>query len=417
MGLDCLTLNHVLGFMNRASPLVSAIFVFSCRAKATGLQMTFVGMAKHIAMNNDVLSEILLCLPVPSLLRFRAVCKTWGNIIDSQPFQKLHTHNNDKSDDMVHLQLTHSNEQDKLCLQVTFPNLVNRVQKELSIKLQCDRKSLMLVDAVKGLICINPTMFQVPVAICNPFLGKLKLLPLKASSPSKCSYTMYRRKVAIGFDEDYKVVQLLSCGQHRYFHAQVFSKSTDSWRELADIVIEDLAIDLVVPIKSGCKNGYFVHWYAYLRKVGGDVERKILSFDMKNEVFREITLPVGYPYIHLVIVRGKALRVHTVSHIFAEDEHSFRLFDFLTCGSDNLVKIYESRCAGSELSWKHVMNVRVPLSGSEVPLCRTCCVFFMHQSGVFVYDYSARKFICKHSVSEVICMDEIVEYRGSFISV
>ena len=101
---------------------------------------------KHIAMNNDMMSKILLCLPVQSLMRFRAVCKTWGNLIDSQRFQKLHTRNNDnnKSDDTVYLQLTHSNEQEKMCMQVTFPNLVNRVQKELSIKLQWDRKSLRM---------------------------------------------------------------------------------------------------------------------------------------------------------------------------------------------------------------------------------------------------------------------------------
>ncbi|XP_042027363.1 putative F-box protein At3g47150 [Salvia splendens] len=149
-------------------------------------------------MNNDVMSEILLCLPVQSLLRFRAVCKTWGNLIDSQRFRKLHTHNNDsnKSDDMVNLQLTHSNEQDKMCLHVTFPDVGHRVQKELSIKLQCNRKSLLaykferfnvlslrLVDTVKGLICINPTNFRVPIAICNPFLGELKLLPLLKHLP------------------------------------------------------------------------------------------------------------------------------------------------------------------------------------------------------------------------------------------
>ena len=382
-------------------------------------------------MNSDVLSEILLCLPVQSLLRFRAVCKTWGNAIDSQSFRKLHTHNNDsnKSHDMVYLQLIHFSEQDKVYLQVTFDNAGNRVEKELSIKLQGNWYSQLaydlddqfndfsprLVDAVKGLICFNSTELRVPIAICNPFLGEVKPLPLTPSNPSNYSCKICSRMVAIGFDEDYKVVQLLSCFRHPYLHAQVYSKSTDSWRELADIVINDVDFRLVCPIKSGCANGYFAHWYAYVKKAGGDLVWKILSFDMKNEVFREITLPKYYTYIYTNI--DVRTRTHTcVSQIFAEEERLFRLFDFPIHEGDNLVKIYESRCAGSELSWKHVMNVRVPFSGSEVPLCRTCCVFFVHESSVFVYDYSERKFICMHSVSEVICMDEIVEYKGSFVS-
>ncbi|XP_047962807.1 uncharacterized protein LOC125207479 [Salvia hispanica] len=292
-------------------------------------------------MNYDIMPEILLCLPVQSLMRFRAVCKTWGNLIDSQRFQKLHTRNNDnnKPNDTVYLQLAHSNEQDKVCLQVTFPNVGHRVQKELSVKLQWDRKSLLaykfdcfnvlslrLVDAVKGLICINPT--------------------------------------------------------------KLYSKSTDSWKELGDVIIDGLRFDFVIPIKSACKNGYFVHWYAYVKRVEGDVQ-KILSFDMKNEVFREITLPEDNTYTYTNIV-GSTRRLY--SQIFAEDEHLFRHFKFQIRGSDNSVKIYESRCEGSELSWNHVTNVRVPLSGSEeVPLCRTSCVFFMHKSSVFVYDYSARR--------------------------
>lgn len=87
------------------------------------------------------------------------------------------------------------------------------------------------------------------------------------------------------------------------------------------------------------------------------------------------------------------------------------------------MSIYESRCEGSELSWNHVMSVEVPLSSSGVPMCRTCYVFFVHKSGVFVYDYSAQKFICRYSISDflydcrkVISIDGIVEYKGSFVS-
>lgn len=66
-----------------------------------------------MAINNDAVIEILLHLPVRSLLIFRYVCKFWCDVIDSTRFRELHTelhinnnNNNDKSDDAVYLQFT-----------------------------------------------------------------------------------------------------------------------------------------------------------------------------------------------------------------------------------------------------------------------------------------------------------------------
>ncbi|KAL1557183.1 F-box protein-like protein [Salvia divinorum] len=386
-----------------------------------------------MTMNYDVLTEILSCLPIKSLLKFRVVCKIWCNIIDSRSFGKLHAHN-DKSDDMVQLRVARSNEHDKVCLKVTLPNVGNQVQKKRLMNLQRNWKSLRsyeadpwfdlleknrhkvvpfkLAEAVKGLICMYPYRFGVPIAICNPFLRQLKLLPLTASSLfiSGCEIDM--RSVAIGFDEDYKVVQLLLCLKHSCLHAQVYSRRTDSWKELAD-----LEFNSVIPIKSRCKNGYFAHWCV---EVQGGIVSKILSLDMKNEVFRAITLPKDYTYCSSVDL------ANPISWIFAEDDHSFRLFDITDFRHDNIVRIYESRCEGSELSWNHVMEVKVPFMGPE-ELCRTGCVFFMYRPIVIVYDYRAHKLSQHsklqfgydrraHNMTEWINMDRIVEYKESLLS-
>ena len=76
-------------------------------------------------MNNYVVTEVLLHLPVESLLRFRAVCKFWCDIIDCTPFRKLHTdlhtnnnNDNDKADDAVCLQSTLLDKRERLKLYV-----------------------------------------------------------------------------------------------------------------------------------------------------------------------------------------------------------------------------------------------------------------------------------------------------------
>ncbi|XP_047959867.1 F-box/kelch-repeat protein At3g23880-like [Salvia hispanica] len=353
-----------------------------------------------IQINIDVLIEILLCLPVQSILRFRAVCKSWGHIIDSPSFRTLHTRNN-KSDDTVTLQVY----------------ATNFSQNKLSIKFQHNGKSLMsyeaeslthssfkLVGAVKGLICINPNKFRVPIAICNPSLGQLKLLPLTIPSTSK-SCGICWREVAIGFDEDYKVVQLMSCPKHRHVLAQVYSRRTGSWRELARDdggLLDTLHSFSPCPIKSWCKNGYFAHWRVYRLKVGGRIVQKILSLDMKNEVFHTIRLPADYTYYY--------------DSIFADDERSFRRFVLHSHTRLGLVGIYESRCERSELSWNHMMDVEVPFSNLDfgVSLWRSGCVFIKYCRSLFVYDYRAHKFICKHvHPAELV---GIIEYSGSFVS-
>ncbi|XP_047947705.1 uncharacterized protein LOC125193833 [Salvia hispanica] len=387
-------------------------------------------MSEYIAMNKDLLVEIFLRLSVQSLLRLRAVCKSWCHIIDSSAFRKLHIHNdnnNNKSDDGT------------VYLRVTFPKVV---PNKLSIKFHHNGKSLMSyesehssdkmiswVGSVKGLICINHKNFEVPIAICNPFLGQLKILPLTTTSTSSCE--ILHHSVAIGFiDEDYKVVQLLMCKKHRRLHAELYTSRSDSWSELTgdwcDLGVldgVDLEFSYISPIKSWCNNGYLVHWLleyygTYCTKT---ISVKILSLDMKNEVFQTVTLPTNYRLAFRNPFRNPIF-------VFAEDEHSFRCIDFLQVSKrSNTVDIYESRCKGSELTWNHVMDVRVP---TAVPLWRTGLVFLEHERGywspwssyasigpdlrgAFVYDYCARKFICRHVLPP---QSRIVECRGSFVS-
>ncbi|KAL1541583.1 F-box/kelch-repeat protein-like protein [Salvia divinorum] len=347
-------------------------------------------------MNSDLLSKILLCLSLPfqSLLRLRVVCKFWRDVIDSPDFKKLHTLT--KADDPVHIQVS----------------FLNVVPNQLSIRFQHNMKLLMscrsdhfngfslyygrsdylvrLVGEVKGLIGINPTGVNVPVAICNPYLGQLKFLPLTTSSDSLC--VLVERSVAIGFDEDYKVAQLMWCYKHRGLHAQLYSRRTDSWRELADGgILDDLTLYSIQPIKSACKNGSFAYWRVNQR-VNGDIVPKILSLDMRKEVFRTITLPSG----------------HTgTSSIFVEDEHSFRMFEFM----NNRTIIFYSRCEGRQVMWKQTMGEKLP---SDVPSWSTSFVFLEHEGFEVAYDYRARELICK--LSEDFLGPKVVEFRATLIS-
>ncbi|KAL1568222.1 putative F-box protein [Salvia divinorum] len=308
-------------------------------------------------MNNDVLTEIFLRLPVKSRLRLKVVCKFWCHLINSsQPFK-------------VGLQFSPYPYNSKI--QVKFKN-----------------KSFSAQGPVKGIICICTNHME-PEALCYLFQGQLKPLP-PSTYPDSCGISS--PDVAVGFDgdDDFKVVQLMPCWEHNRLHARLYSRKTDSWRELAgDGVVDDLHYNSVIPIKPlGGNDGHFAHWRVNSRKVGGGTVSRIVSFDMKNEVFRTMRL------------RSDNVSVYRFSTIFAVDDNSFQRF-YIPPFS-RYVDICKSRCEGKELSWNHVIRSVELREVCMIPHCvfwefykDIGYVFLEHDGRVFIYDHLAREFVSK----------------------
>ncbi|KAG6384853.1 hypothetical protein SASPL_153672 [Salvia splendens] len=365
-------------------------------------------------MNNDVCTEILLHLPVESLLRFRAVCKFWCYVIDSPSFRELHINNNNNnnvSDDMARLELYFNNGQLRV-LHNTKPLLTYKSDQLMGYEFSSylDHQGLVrLYGPVMGLACIYDTQLRKPIAICNPCLHQLKLLPpITTSSYSKpyrpCKIS--QREVAIGFDEDYKVAQLLLCSGHFCLHGLMYSRKTDSWKDLAG-VNGNLKILSISPMKQVCENGRFAHWYVVSATGYSRAEAYILSLDMKNEVFQTIRLFQGHWNSTDIVVT-----------YVAEDEHSFWRLDLPRDPSRNRVTIYrsssgESRYRGRIISWAPLMNVQFPFSGELGLWRRTSCVLFKYWNYMFVFDYRACKYsywpCCNH-------FPVLFKHRCSFVS-
>ncbi|XP_047963545.1 putative F-box only protein 11 [Salvia hispanica] len=372
-------------------------------------------------MNNDVVTEILLHLPVRSLLKFRAVCKFWCDVIDSTRFCELHNelhinnnNDNDKADDAVCIQFTcvENSGELKLSTELIYNGfLISFDLPSFDLEdrriMEDPNRCLEVAGAVKGLICISDVHIS-SIVVCNPFLGQLKILPLSPHNPCHlCGRIMRYQQVGIGFDEDYKVVQLLCCiRDHGCVQAYLYSRRTDSWRELA----LDQELSTYPFMKSSCRNGSFVYWLGWRT---GDPSTVILSFDMKNEVFRTFTISSQG------LMRGCKL------DFLAKDDCSF--FLFVSC--IDVLKVYESRVEGNELIWTLVTNLVTNMELAvirDLPLWRgddfavlkklDCAVWRLLLLGdrvsLLLYDCRAREFIAR-LLPEI---SAFVEYEGSFIS-
>lgn len=269
----------------------------------------------NTSMDNDAITAILLHLPIKPLLRFRTVGRFWRDIIDSPSFTKSHAREHaerDGDDDKVLLLFTFVRDRiseismmfldngksfndfpafekffNNDLMPACFLNDYGREKTEYG-------RFIRVVGPVNGLICIHHRQSNGPIAVCNPSVGKIYVLP---ESPT-CSFYKYPkivcRDVGISYDNvvpDYKVVQLLSCRGHRRLHASIYSRTTNCWRELlARDAVLDQDVYVQKPIRSSCQNGSISHWQA-VRAVGEDCDHVILSFDAKNEVFRTLEMP------------------------------------------------------------------------------------------------------------------------------
>lgn len=390
-------------------------------------------------LNKDVVTKILLHLPQQSLLRFRAVCKFWCDVIDSLPFRKSHIQqhaNNNYDDDTVLVQFKYLRDgiskpsilvdtgKSSLKSYDDFPALEQFFNDNLRpgyIETEPGRfvtessRYVRVVGPVNGVICIHRKQPNGDIAVCNPSLGQIKMLPLYPM----CYFSSHRG-VGIGFDDvvqDYKIVQLLSCDVHRRLHASLYSRATNSWRELGDVLDQYLLIK--EPIKSSCRNGAVAQWRA-IRVVGEgrhpSLEHIILSFDMKNEVFRSFEV---LDYASLVSL-GKVkifARGDTFVLFISDSNMSYTR----TRKPFNWMRLLEARLEGNNtLRWDYVKQIGpfqrfIPRSKT---LWRSDCVVwnqFSTKNKLVFYDYCDEKIVGSFEI-DYCSKFKIFEYKGSFVS-
>ncbi|KAL8479354.1 hypothetical protein ACS0TY_026281 [Phlomoides rotata] len=283
--------------------------------------------------NHLLVTEILLRLPVQSMLRFRRVCKSWGNIIDSSSFR------------VSYVQNLWKNNADRFPALQEFFNWNN----------------LFVVGPVKGLICMASSIhMRISIVIYNPCLDKIKILP---ESPIWSSLgNEYRREdcirnIGFGFDnvtKDYKLVQLL-CSQEGPTLVEVYSGTANTWRTLVtDSTLDDeLILFNILRIKSSTytKSGSSSHWRAQRRTEHRDyTEYVILSFYMHNEVFKTISYPN---------LEDRDVDVLGSSVVFAKDDDSFALFVYTS--DFRRLEVWELESRDNKRGWTHVRDINVKL--------------------------------------------------------
>ncbi|KAL8096468.1 F-box protein CPR1-like [Apium graveolens] len=232
-----------------------------------------------------LIAEILCCLPVKTLLRFRCVSKLWCSLIDSPRFVKSHLKRSIESKTntgvIIGGHITYS-------VPLDFGSLDNATAVEIDEPLKTLLRDTQAVGSCNGLHCLFNIV--VDMFLWNPATRKcIKLppVPTEFRGPLDFGRGSY---CGFGYDavnDDYKVLRILRPDDKNFsgYKVTVYSLKNNSWRRLQDL---SSYFGLVGP--WGMFVGGAVHWIT-VKPWGSEICPSILAFDVGAENYKELQMP------------------------------------------------------------------------------------------------------------------------------
>ena len=226
---------------------------------------------------DELVSKILVFLPVISLLQCKLVCKTWLSIISNPQF--------------IETQLIESRKKQSSLLHV-FRNSIF-IDDYLYV-LNFFNWSIERVCSCNGLVCVSNKATDV-IYLGNPMTRRFKKLPPPSQQPDSDDFLL-----GFGFDDisnDYKILRISQVYElegvdddgydieYCAFGAEMYSANDDSWKQIQiPETLEYFPFSRFV-----CVN---LKGSRVLYMEGQD---ELLSFDLHDEVFRVYRYPISYP--------------------------------------------------------------------------------------------------------------------------
>ena len=239
---------------------------------------------------HDVVIDILTRLPVKSLIRFRCVSKSWYSTITDPLFITKHLNLNSKAKSLS----SYNNHNDFL-LYTDHKQLYTAACNDdptLTLTEVCRFQipfPVDMVDYCNGMFLIFRSRGTL-IYLWNPSIQKHKMLMLADGRNGFSLGLAYHFQ-----NNDFKILKIVCNNKGPRFEAKVYALSTDLWRmiEFSVELIPNLGSILDIQYEPFLFFNGDLHFMAYTRGKN-NTNNFILSFDVNDEIFREIRLPENY---------------------------------------------------------------------------------------------------------------------------
>ncbi|XP_047254707.1 F-box/kelch-repeat protein At3g23880 isoform X1 [Capsicum annuum] len=228
----------------------------------------------HPVIPDEIMTDILLRLPIKTLSKFMCVSKSWNQLIYSPYFVNTHMKLNSH-----HRVLFRGRNGDfKFCSLLPLFNRQQTVEELIDV----DSPTLeeFIVGSANGLICLVNLKFE--AYIWNPTISKSKKL-------LKSTWGSFSTKYGFGYDElhdDYKAVFVDYYFPSFHNVVNIYSLRTDSWTTL-----DDQLQGIYLVNNSGIFVNGKLYWLSSSTLTYYIVCR-IISFDLADETWGSMELPI-----------------------------------------------------------------------------------------------------------------------------
>ncbi|XWS66120.1 hypothetical protein CRYUN_Cryun05aG0172900 [Craigia yunnanensis] len=245
----------------------------------------------------DMLTEIVLKLPVKSIIRFKCVSKTWCDLFKNPSFASQHLSLSKKNNYLL-VDYHDSNNEDKVVMHLfVYQTLVS--YHDLHQQLPNHFTDMHISFCVyNGLFCL-PDRITSRITLWNPATREFRILPeCNQNIPPKVENC--RHILGFGLDplsDDYKVIYIRTYvdreKKRRGRHHAIYRMSTDAWRVLEEDDVRFFKDLHICPnYSNACVNGVY-YWQVSKLLHSGLLDYKVLAFHLGTEVFQLIQSPLS----------------------------------------------------------------------------------------------------------------------------
>jgi F-box interacting protein len=256
--------------------------------------------ASYDSLPDEIVTQILIHLPIKSIITCTSVSKTWKSIIQNPTFISIHLHLSIKSNNNLNfltlftpqnkeVYALHSDDDDDFTEHTRFDFPHKPINSKIIFR---------VVGICNGLVCISDDLHgnTNQLFLWNPCVRKFVKLPLPNVT---CQLGKKHGSIGFGFDaktNDYKVARVVYLEVDPNIlkerpKVEVYSLSTCEWRIITAALPPICTLNLIEGREPQAFVNGAIHWIAFRGTGGVRLGAFVLVFDLGDEVFREIPLP------------------------------------------------------------------------------------------------------------------------------
>ncbi|XP_058722461.1 F-box/kelch-repeat protein At3g23880-like [Vicia villosa] len=230
----------------------------------------------------ELIREILLRLPVKSLLQLKCACKLWKTLISDSHFAKTNLQIRMNNPRLVFSDLETPYKIESYSLDSLFENSSSTPVEPITMSYVKKNKNC-IIGSCNGLLCMYHSYKNV-VRLGNPSIG------FKSNkSPEAFSPDWMVVQYGFGYDQVNDKYKVLVVAQNKYDSSQLLTKiyifGENFWKTIPNFSFRPTG--RLGKFASGTLN-----WVVYKIGVSSDQNQNVIfSFDLEKETSREILLP------------------------------------------------------------------------------------------------------------------------------